>query len=211
MRDDEAGNKIIHQYPKGSTLEAYIFDQGVFRRNGQFEFTNTTDQYLVPSEEYISHTLTLIEYLTPLLSEVAGIDVQTHVQSEGDDVCLGFPDNSFTVGSMEDAPNDVTRASGVDEGRILFSRMFQQVFDGSSATYPDLFVGVCYDTFQSFIFSPENPRAMCSENDITALATPILTVNYTYNPLDGFYKNMNLTGKDGQTITEAWYVRGENE
>ncbi|MCG2587104.1 hypothetical protein [Rhodohalobacter sulfatireducens] len=211
LREDENGNKIIHQFQKEEVLETHILDQGVYRRPGQFEFSNTTDPNLVPSDEFVAHSVDLMEYLTPLLKDVAGIDVVTYVQSQDEKTTSEFVRNGFTIGSWEDAPYDITQGSAADDGRIVFSYMMQQVFDGSGARVPDYYRGVCFDTMQSFIFSPENPRAMCGENDVTALATPVLTVNYTFGPLDGLYQNLDLTGKDGQSITEVWYVHTENE
>ncbi|NBC65230.1 MAG: hypothetical protein GVY07_06135 [Bacteroidetes bacterium] len=211
LREDENGNKIIHQYLKNSTLETHILDQGVYRRPSGFEFTNTTDKNLVPSDEFVSSTLDLLEYLAPLLQEVAGIDLQTYIQSKDEGTTDEFVRNGFTVGSWEDAPYDITRASTAENGRILHSRMMQQVFDGSGPDDRPWRGGVCVDGLQSMIYSPENPRALCSDDGPTAMATPVLTVNYTFNGLDGFYKNLDLIGRNGQSITEAWYVRGDNE
>jgi hypothetical protein len=213
MREDENGNDIIHRFERGTTLDVYLADESVYRvLEDGLQRTETNDPLLRMTDEFRQDYLALHEFYAPILEEVGGLDVKLYMESETEeDFPVGFPDNSFVIGGREDAPFDVTRASNVDAGRIIFSAMFQQVFEGKGAEEQHWFTIVCYDTFQSLIYSPENPRAMCGENDVTALAKPVLKVNSSFKHLDGYYRDLNLTGKDGQSVSQAWVVREESE
>ena len=209
MQEDENGNDIIHRFERGTTLDVYLADMSVYRvLEDGLQRTETDDPLLRMTDEFKQDYLALHEFYAPILEEVGGLDVKLYIESETEEEFpIGFPDNSFLVGSEEDAPFDVTQSSGVDSGRIISSDMFQQVFEGKGADERNWFTGVCHDTFQSLIYSPENPRAMCGENDVTGLAKPVLKVNSSFKPLDGYYRDLNLTGKDGQSVSQAWYVR----
>ena len=211
MQEDENGNDIIHRFERGTTLDVYLADMSVYRvLEDGLQRTETDDPTLRPGQQFIDDFLALHQFYAPILEEVGGLDVKLYVESQTEEEFpIGFPDNSFLVGSEEDAPFNITQFSRVQNGKILLSHMTQQVFAGIGSRTPDFTRGVCLDGFQSLLYSPENPQNLCKWGVGTPsdVAAPVLTINYSFKPLDGYYRDLNLTGKDGQSVSQAWYVR----
>ena len=204
----KTGNYIIWAYPKNTEIDLNVIDQGVFQRvDGVLQLIETTNELLFPSKGYISDVLLMRDLTAPFLEELANITFNTYIQSEVEkDFPIGFPTGTMTIGSWNNGPYDISQNTSETFGKINWTYMLQKVTADNGPRFEKWFGGTCFDFLQSVLGTPENPRILCGDEGLTSLAKPVFQVNYSFSPDDGWYNNLELTGANGETVTQAWVV-----